>query len=102
MKIRIPKQIKIGSDIFAVKIDKKRVDADFSYETQVLTIGTKINRTDHLLNIISHELYEMWAVTLYIRYTRPDTFNTYEFHFDHRQFTNWVELTTQTLKEFIV
>lgn len=96
----IPKIIKIGSDTFKVVLDKKRVDADFSYETRILTIGTKIKRREHLLNIITHEIFEMWAVTLYIRYTRPDTYKTYEFHLDHRQFTNWIELASQSVSEF--
>ena len=98
--MNLPKTIKIGADIFKVVEDKNSIGADFSYDTHILTIGTKITTREHLLNIITHEIFEMWAVTLYIRYTRPDTFKTYEFHFDHRQFTNWIELASQSVAEF--
>ena len=42
----------------------------------------------------------MWAVALNLRYIRPDTYESYEFHFNHKDFDNLTQMVSKTLLEF--
>jgi hypothetical protein len=103
IKLRFPKHIQIGSKTFVVKADKKRCDAEFSWHEGTLVIGTGDIADDPLwaLHRIVHEVFEMWAVSLSVRYSRPDNWESYEFHFDHRDFDNLCDNASRTLAEFI-
>lgn len=98
-KIKFPEKITIGTKVFKV-IHNKEEGGEFNWQTGVLRI---CDGKDYLstLNLIFHEIFEMWSVALYLRYTRPDTFDCYEFHFDHKDFTNLCELSAKTISEFL-
>ena len=103
MKIKFPKTILIGIDTFKVIKDNKSFSSSFDWGAGELRLGTKAIKTDfgNFFSGLVHEIFEMWTVSLYIRYTRPDNYDDYEFHFDHRLFSVLMENASKTLLEFI-
>ena len=103
IRLRFPKRIQIGGKTFEVVTDKERRDAEFSWHEGKLTIGIAEIKDDPVwvFRRVVHEVFEMWAVSLNIRYSRPDEWASYEFHFDHRDFDNLCDNATGTLAEFI-
>ena len=99
MKIKFPKTIQIGTTTFKVVHDN-RLGGEFNWDNRILRICDKKTPLE-TLNIITHEIFEMWSISLYLRYERRDSFNNYEFHFDHRNFTNLCEMASKTISEFI-
>lgn len=99
MNIKFPKTIKIGATTFKV-IHNEKLGGEFNWEDRTLRICDKKSPME-TLNIITHEIFEMWTVALFLRYEKPDTYDSYEFHFDHQHFTNLCEMASQTLSEFI-
>jgi hypothetical protein len=99
MKIKFPKTINIGTKVFKVTHDSK-LGGEFEWNSGTLRICDK-KSPEETLNIITHEIFEIWTVALYLRYERPDTYSSYEFHFDHQHFTNLCEMASKTLSEFI-
>ena len=73
MTIKFPKTIQIGTTTFKVTHDK-RLGGEFNWDNRTLRICDKKTPLE-TLNIITHEVFEMWAVALYLRYERPDSFN---------------------------
>ena len=70
MKLKFPKTIKVGSEVFEVRLDKKNVDAEFSFAFQgkpaFIRIGIediKVSKIAVLERII-HELKEIIQVTM--------------------------------------
>ncbi len=103
MKIVIPKSITIGSTRLLVKQDKSTGSSYWNWNDSVLVLGTKHKDKEPAVffTALCHEIWELWADTLYLRYIRPDTSNNYEFHFDHRGFANLSEMASKTLLQFI-
>lgn len=102
-RIKFIKKLQVGNTTFKVVYKPKDTGASFSWETKLLEVGTKNIKTDYhqFFTVLMHEIMEMWTVELYIRYTRPDTYNNYEFHFDHKDFSVLVEQASVSILEFI-
>lgn len=107
MKLKFPKTIKVGSEVFEVRLDKKNVDAEFSFAFQgkpaFIRIGIediKVSKIAVLERII-HELKEIIQVDQRVRYRKPDD-NAYEFHYGHREHTQFCSILASILDEFIV
>ena len=102
MKIKRIKKLKILSFSFDIEWDKKHDGGSFCYEERTINIGVKGGDDSEILMIIIHELMEMCAVEMHVRYRRPDVNDDYLFVYDHRQHATMVTLLASLLEQFIV
>ena len=112
MRIKFPKKIVIDEMELLVETAPDRVGGEFySWEESEkgkikkgkLIIGTKLLKTNpvRVLAIIIHELKEAIQVNQCVRYQRPDMQDAYEFHYDHRQHTDFCNRLAGLLSEFL-
>jgi len=102
VKIKRIKQLKIGCHTFAVTWDKSHIGASFCYDKMEIIIGVKDSSPNYLLNLISHELMEICACEMHVRYYRPDIQDDYLFSYDHRQHTTMISMFSGLLGEFLL
>jgi hypothetical protein len=106
MKLKFPKTIKVGSEVFEVRLDKKNVDAEFAFAFEgkpaFIRIGIEDLKVSKLcvLERIIHELKEIIQVEQRVRYRKSDD-NAYEFHYGHREHTQFCGQLAGLLDEFI-
>ena len=101
MKIKRLKKIRVNSYIFNIEWDKEFGGAEFYYQTRVLKIGTKDASEAIILERLCHELWEVCAIELNIRYARTDCDGDYLFNYDHRQHTTMSEMFAGLLAQFL-
>jgi len=102
MRIKRLKKIQINSYIFDIKWDPKRVGGHFSYYKGILIIGTKGQDTNTIFMLLCHELFEICAIEMHVRYSRPDCEGDFLFNFDHKQHDTLLNMFAATLNKFIV
>ena len=102
MQIRKIKSINIGCRLFKVVWNKNSSGASFDYADMTITIGTRNNNSVELLDLIIHELTEILAEELHIRFYRTDVQDDYIFMYDHRQHTTLVSLLAGLVAQFII
>jgi hypothetical protein len=100
MKIKRIRSLKVCTTTFKVEWPDQ-FGAGFDYGTKILEIGTKNNTPESLLMKISHELMEICAIEMNVRYDRPDCRNDYLFSYDHRQHDTMMEMFAGLLSEFL-
>lgn len=101
MKIKRLKQIKINSYTFTITWDKSTYGADFSYKDLTIRIGIKDSREGEILESVCHELWEICALEMGVRYARPDCDTDYLFSYDHRQHTTMTGMFSGLIAQFI-
>lgn len=101
MKIKRIKSIKINSYLFKIKWDKSHSSGSFSYGERVIEIGTKDVPDEGLFMIICHELQEIVALEMNVRFRRPDCDSDYLFVYDHRQHETMMNMFSSLVSEFI-
>lgn len=113
MKLKFPKTIIIGSTIFNIKTDPKRVSAEFYYwdydqktkktKRGAMIIGTQLLKSNPLsvLESIIHELKEAIQSEQRTRFSRSDK-GAYEFHYYHDQHSDLCSRLAGLLDQFIV
>lgn len=101
MKIKRIKSIKINSDKFKIKWNKNHSGGSFSYRDHVIEIGTREVEADHIFMIIYHELQEIVALEMNVRFRRPDVDSDYIFVYDHRQHETMMNMFASLVSQFI-
>ena len=86
--------------MFTVKWDKDVRGASFSYSPPELVFGTK-ETNDVLFMFICHELWEICAIELKVRLSRPDCSSDFIFVYDHRQHDTMADMFASLIKQFI-
>lgn len=99
MKIKRLKKIRINGTIFKIKWDDTVFGGSFDYIDRSIVVGVKCR---HLIKeTLIHELMEIAAVELGVRFTRPDNDYEYVFMYDHRQHDTMCSMVAGLLDQFI-
>ena len=101
MKIKRIKSIKINSYRFKVRWHKDRGDGSFSYRDRIIDIGTRGENDDTIFMLICHELMEIVALEVNVRFDRADCSSDYLFMYDHRQHETMMNMFAGLVSEFI-
>ncbi len=102
MKIKRIKKLKVLSFSFDVEWNKLNGGGMFDYEDRIIGIGVKGNDDGEIFRIIVHELTEICAIEMMVRFRRPDVQDDYIFVYDHRQHTTLTTMLASLLEQFIV
>lgn len=101
MKLKRIKKVKINCHEFKVIWNKEYRGACFNYQDFEIEIGLKDNPESTLLMLVCHELQEICAVEMCVRYHRPDVGDDYLFCYDHRQHTTMMSMFSGALSQFL-
>lgn len=100
MEINRIKELKVNCYLFDVVWDETHAGGSIDYESQIIEIGCGLN--DRVtFQVILHELEELAAIEMRIRYDRPDCETDYMFVYDHRQHDTKENMVAGWLMEFI-
>lgn len=102
MKIKRIKTFKVNCYEFDVVWEKDNCAARFSYEDRKLYIGVQNVPEEELLHLLTHELLEICAIEMHVRYGRPDCFGDYLFSYDHRQHSTLAAMLAGCLTQFLL
>lgn len=102
MKIKRLKKIRINSHDFNVEWDKKVGGGYFSYRDRKICIGTADNNNSRIFEIICHEVMEICALEMFVRFDRTDCDSDFMFVYDHRQHTTMMGMFSAAISQFVV
>ena len=75
--------------------------AGFNYLDRIIEIGTLDTPEEELFMTVCHELWEIAAVEMAVRFRRPDVDSDYIFVYDHRQHNTMANMFSGWLMQFI-
>lgn len=101
MKIKRLKKLKVNCTTFDIIWDKEKFGACFDYSTPKMMVGTKGSTDDIIFLCLCHELLEICAVEMHVRFYRPDINDDYIFVYDHRQHDTMVNMFSGLISQFI-
>jgi len=101
MKIKKIKTLKVNSTTFKIEWKKDQWGASFDYGTSIIGIGTLNSTNEQILMKICHELQEICALEMSVRFGRPDCTTDYVFVYDHRQHDTMMDMFAGLLYQFI-
>lgn len=102
MKIKRIKSLKVNCFKFNIKWNKDHNGGSFHYGDMIIDIGTKDQSEEELLMIICHELMEIVACEMNVRFRRPDCDSDYIFVYDHRQHETMANMFAGLISQFII
>ena len=101
MKIKRIKSLQVNSYKFKIKWDKTHGGGSLSFKDYVIEIGTESAIDDIIFEVICHELMEIVAIEMNVRFRRPDCDSDYIFVYDHRQHETMMNMFASLVSQFI-
>jgi len=101
MEIKRIRKLKINAFEFKVIWDKSLRGASVDCIKREIRIGTKNADTTEIFERICHELWEIGAMDMGVRLSRPDCDSDYIFVYDHRQHDTMCNMVAGWLAQFI-
>jgi len=103
MKLRRIRSIKVNSFTFKVIWTSTHNGGCFSYldDGSFIEIGTKNLSEEEILMVVCHELMEICACEMNVRFRRPDCDTDYLFVYDHRHHETMMNMFSGLLSEFL-
>ena len=102
MKVKRLKKIKINCYTFDIKWDNGNdVGGYFSYADRAIHIGVKDNSEDEIFMIVCHEIMEIVAEEMNVRFRRPDCSSDFIFVYDHRQHETMMNMFSGAIVQFM-
>ena len=102
MKIKRIKSLKVNSYNFKVIWNKSHSGGSFCYGKREIDIGLLERSDSEIFMIICHEIMEICAIEMNVRFRRPDCDSDYLFVYDHRQHESLMNMYAGLISEFIV
>jgi len=101
IKIKKITKLKVNSVQFKVIWDKSKRGASFDYGKKTIEIGCNKLDDSEIFELICHEIMEVVACELYVRFNRLDVADDYIFVYDHRQHTTIMAMFSGLVSQFI-
>lgn len=101
MIIKRIKNIKINCLTFKVVWNNAHGGGNFHFGEAVIEIGTKDRKESEIFMIICHELMEVVACEMNVRFHRPDCNSDFLFVYDHRQHETIMNMFSGLISQFI-
>lgn len=96
------KSLTVNSYKFRVIWDKKTYGGSFDYNKREIRIGCKDNDEREQFMLLVHELDEIAATEMMVRYSRTDCNGDFIFVYDHRQHDTKSNMMAGWLMEFLI
>ena len=100
MKVKRISKIKINSSEFSIKWDDSTWAGFCSYAKLTIMIGTKQSEAE-IFATLCHEIMELIACEMFVRFNRGDCSSDYIFVYDHRQHTTMMSMFAGIISQFI-
>lgn len=101
MKIKRLKSIRINSYTFSIKWDKSHSGGSFKYGDECsIEIGTEMANEGRIFDVLCHELMEICAVEMNVRFKKTDSMD-YIFVYDHAQHDTKINMFAGLITQFI-
>ena len=102
MKVKRIRKLKVNCHEFKINwISDRHYGGDFDYLNMTINIGVKDNTDDQVFMIVCHEIMEIVALEMNVRFPRPDCGSDYIFVFDHRQHETMMNMFSSLISQFI-
>lgn len=101
MKLKRIKKLKVNCYEFKIRWTKQHSGGGFSYSKREIEIGIKGEHEEAILMVVCHELMEICAVEMNVRFSRPDCDSDYLFAYDHRQHETMTNMFAGLLAQFL-
>jgi len=101
MKIKRLKKLKVNCWEFSITWDKESRGACFTYADHSMAIGVKSKDDNEIFMLICHEIMEICAIEMNVRYCRPDCESDFLFAYDHRQHDSIMLMFSGLISQFI-
>jgi hypothetical protein len=101
MKIKRIKDLKVNSYHFSVVWDKDLSGGSVSYSDLKIVIGLRNAAQGEIFETICHELMEVCAMEMHVKYTEPDCVASFLFVYDHKQHDTMINMFSSLLSQFI-
>lgn len=101
MKIKRRKSLEVNCYTFKIKWNKAHNGGFFSYGDHVIEIGIKGNRENQIFMVLCHELMEIVAIEMNVRFGRPDCDTDFMFVYDHRQHETMMNMFSSYISQFL-